>query len=54
MCVGVDSVGVSVHEYDEDGHMYDEEIDEYTIKLVQIEEKFLNQVFDKLVNEFLT
>lgn len=53
-CVGVDSVGVSVHEYDYEGFMYDEGIDEYNIKLSQIEEKFLNQVFDKLVNEFLT
>ena len=54
ICVGVDSVGVSVHEYDEDGIMYDEEIDGYNIKLVHLKEKFLNQVFDKLVNEFLT
>jgi hypothetical protein len=54
VCVGEENVGVSVHEYDEDGHMYDEEIDGYTIKLVHLKEKFLNQVFDKLVNEFLT
>ena len=54
MCVGVENVGVSVHEYDEDGIMYDEEIDGYNIKLVHLKEKFLNQVFDKLVNEFLT
>ena len=53
-CVGVDSVGVSVHEYDEKGIMYDEEIDRYYIKLVHLNEKFLNQVFDKLVNEFLS
>ena len=54
ICVGVDSVGVSVHEYDEEGYMYDEEIDEYNIKLNQLKEKFLNQVFGKLVNEFLS
>lgn len=53
VCVGEDSVGVSVHEYDEEGYMYDEEIDGYNIKLVHLKEKFLNQVFDKLVYEFL-
>ena len=50
ICVGVDSVGVSVYEYDE----YDEEIDGYNIKLVHLKEIHLNQVFDKLVYEFLT
>ena len=54
ICVGVDSVGVSVHEYDEEGIMYDEEIDGYNIKLVHLKEIHLNQVFDKLVYEFLT
>ena len=53
-CVGEDSVGVSVWEYDEDGIMYDEEIDVYYIKLVHLKEIHFNQVFDKLVNEFLT
>lgn len=53
ICVGVDSVGVSVYEYDEYGNMYDEEIDGYNIKLVHLKEKFLNQVLDKLVYEFL-
>jgi hypothetical protein len=52
-CVGVDSVHVSVHEYDYEGFMYDEGIDEYNINLVNLKEEFLNQVFDKLVNEFL-
>ena len=54
VCIGEENVGVSVHEYDEDGIMYDEEIDAYNIKLVHLKEKFLNQVFDKLVYEFLT
>ena len=54
ICVGVDSVGVSVHEYDEEGYMYDEEIDGYNIKLAHLKEIHLNQVFDKLVYEFLT
>jgi len=53
-CVGEDSVGVSVWEYDEYGNMYDEEIDVYYIKLVHLKEIHFNQVFDKLVNEFLT
>jgi len=54
ICVGEENVGVSVHEYDEDGIMYDEEIDGYNIKLVHLKEIHLNQVFDKLVYEFLT
>ena len=49
-----DIVCVSVWEYNEDGDMYDEEIDGYNIKLNQLKEKFLKQVFDKLVNEFLS
>jgi hypothetical protein len=35
-------------------YMDDEEIDGYYIKLVHLKEIHFNQVFDKLVNEFLT
>ena len=51
--VGDETVGVSVWEYDEDGEMYDEEADSYYIKLTQLDEKWLNKVFDKLVAHYL-
>jgi len=51
--VGDETVGVSVWEYDEDGEMYDEEADSYYIKLTQLDEKWLNKVFDKLVTHYL-
>jgi len=51
--VGDETVGVSVWEYDEDGEMYDDEADSYGIKLTQLDEKWLNKVFDKLVTHYL-
>jgi hypothetical protein len=51
--VGDETVGVSVWEYDEDGEMYDEEVDGYYIKLGKLQDKWLNEVFDKLVIHYL-
>ena len=51
--VGDETVGVSVWEYDEDGEMYDDAADRYYIKLTQLDEKWLNKVFEILVNHYL-
>jgi len=51
--VGDGSVGVSVWEYDEDGEMYDEEVDGYHIKLTQLKEEWLNKIFEILVGYYL-
>jgi hypothetical protein len=51
--VGDETVGVSVYEYDEEGDMYDEEIDGYNIKLTQLKEVWLNKIFEILVGYYL-
>jgi hypothetical protein len=51
--VGDEVVGVDVWEYDENGEMFDENCDRYYIKLNKLEDKYLNQIFDVLVNYYL-
>ena len=51
--VGDEAVGVSVWEYDENGEMYDEEVDGYNIKLTQLKEVWLNKIFEILVDYYL-
>jgi hypothetical protein len=51
--VGDETVGVSVYEYDEEGEMYDEEVDGYHIKLTQLKEVWLNKIFEILVDYYL-
>ena len=51
--VGDETVGVSVYEYDEEGDMYDEEVDGYNIKLTQLKEEWLNKIFEILVGYYL-
>ena len=40
-------VGVSVYEFDEDGQMYDEHYDSYEISLIDLDQKFLNEIFKR-------
>lgn len=51
--VGDGTVGVSVYEYDEEGEMYDEQVDGYYIKLGKLQDKWLNKVFELLVYHYL-
>ena len=51
--VGDETVGVSIWEYDEEGEMYDEEVDGYHIKLTQLKEEWLNKVFELLVSYYM-
>jgi hypothetical protein len=51
--VGDETVGVSVWEYDENGEMYDEEVDGYHIKLTQLKEEWLNKIFEILVGYYM-
>lgn len=46
-------VGVSVYEYDEEGEMYDDEIDKYYIKFGKLDDKLLNKIFEILVGYYL-
>ena len=45
---------VSVWEFDEDGQMYDEYYDEYDIEISKLETKYLNKLFEILVNFYLS
>jgi hypothetical protein len=51
--VGDEVVAVKVWEYDENGEMFDEEYDSYYIKLYKLDDKYLNKIFDVLVNYYL-
>lgn len=51
--VGDGTVGVSVYEYDEEGDMYDEQVDGYYIKLDKLQDKWLNKVFELLVSYYM-
>lgn len=51
--VGDGSVGVSVYEFDDEGHMYDDQVDSYTIRLGKLQDKFLNKIFELLVDKYL-
>ena len=51
--VGDGTVGVSVYEYDEEGEMYDEQVDGYYIKLGKLQDKWLNKVFELLVSYYM-
>lgn len=45
---------VTVWEFDEDGQMYDEYYDEYDVSIGKLETKYLNKIFEKLVNFYLS
>lgn len=51
--VGEGSVQISVYEYDEDGHMYDEYVDNYYVSLGKLPDNELNKVFEVLVDYYL-
>ena len=51
--VGEGSVQISVYEYDEDGHMYDESVDSYYVSLGKLPDNELNKVFEVLVDYYL-
>lgn len=45
---------VTVWEFDEDGQMYDEYFDDYNVRVNRLETKYLNKLFDILVNYYLS
>lgn len=45
---------VTVWEFDEDGQMYDEYYDDYDVRVNKLETKYLNKLFDILVNYYLS
>jgi hypothetical protein len=51
--VGDGSVQISVFEYDEDGDMYDETVDNYYVSLGKLPDNELNKVFEVLVDYYL-
>jgi hypothetical protein len=51
--VGDGSVGVSVYEFDDEGHIYDDQSDNYIIRLGKLQDKFLNKIFELLVDKYL-
>ncbi len=51
--VGDGSVQISVYEYDEDGDMYDEYVDNYHVSLGKLPDNELNKVFEILVDYYL-
>lgn len=51
--VGDGSVEISVYEYDEDGNMYDEYVDNYHVSLRKLSDDLLNTVFKSLVNYYI-
>ena len=53
LSVGDGSVQISVYEYDEDGHMYDEYVDNYYVSLGKLPDNELNKVFEILVDYYL-
>ena len=53
LSVGDGSVQISVYEYDEDGDMYDEYVDNYYVSLGKLPDNELNKVFKVLVGHYL-
>lgn len=53
LSVGDGSVQISVYEYDEDGDMYDESVDNYRVSLGKLPDNILNKVFEVLVGYYL-
>ena len=53
LSVGDGSVQISIYEYDEDGHMYDEHVDNYYVSLGKLPDNELNKVFEILVDYYL-
>ena len=53
LSVGDGSVLISVYEYDEDGNMYDESVDNYRVSLKKLPYNELNKVFEVLVDYYL-
>lgn len=53
LSVGDGSVLISVYEYDEDGNMYDESVDNYRVSLKKLPDNELNKVFEVLVDYYL-
>ena len=51
--VGDGSVQIGVYEYDEDGDMYDESVDNYYVSLKKLPDNELNKVFKVLVDYYL-
>ena len=51
--VSDETVGVSVYEYDEEGEMFDEEVDGYHINLTDLKDVWLNKIFEILVGYYL-
>jgi hypothetical protein len=51
--IGDGSVEISVYEYDEDGNMYDEYVDNYHVSLRKLSDDLLNTVFKSLVNYYI-
>lgn len=45
---------VTVWEFDEDGQMYDEYYDDYDVSIGKLETKYLNKLFEMLVNYYLS
>ena len=53
LSVGDGSVQIGVYEYDEDGDMYDESVDNYYVSLKKLPDNELNKVFKVLVDYYL-
>jgi hypothetical protein len=53
LSVGDGSVQISIYEYDEDGIMYDESVDNYRVSLKKLPDNELNKVFEVLVDYYL-
>lgn len=45
---------VTVWEFDENGTMYDEYYDDYDVRVNKLETKYLNKLFEMLVNNYLS
>ena len=45
---------VTVWEFDEDGQMYEEYYDDYDVRVNKLETKYLNKLFEMLVNNYLS
>ena len=46
-------VHVTVWEFDEDGTMYDEYYSDYDVSIGELETKYLNKLFEMLLNDYL-
>jgi hypothetical protein len=53
LSVGDGSVLISIYEYDEDGIMYDDSVDNYRVSLKKLPNNELNKVFEVLVDYYL-